>query len=304
MARKAASLPGAAPATSASLAGCCAPCGRGPGRRPCRRRARPAVQRRARRPVRPPPRSSGRARRGGRRPSLAGELVRSGAGEDQGEPGGGGERRGDEGTPLFFGPTRPRHRLGQDRRHDLGRRNGSRPSSRAITVTDWPDSSTTCSTAASSGPATIASSVENGATTPMHIRHAPQCCTLGVLTSVRWSRCVSGWSTVRRCSAPGSTLRRRNWSRRSGLSGSTASSSTSSTVSTARAAPPQLLRAARAAGCFGVVRTSHVSAHEIGAALDAGADGVLAPSVSSSVTPRRSSPRRTTRRSAAAAPPR
>jgi 4-hydroxy-2-oxoheptanedioate aldolase len=45
---------------------------------------------------------------------------------------------------------------------------------------------------------------------------------------------------------------------------------------------PQLLRAARAAGCFGVVRTSHVSAHEIGAALDAGADGVLAPSVSSS----------------------
>lgn len=42
-----------------------------------------------------------------------------------------------------------------------------------------------------------------------------------------------------------------------------------------------LLRAARAAGCSGVVRTSHVSAHEIGAALDAGADAVLAPSVSS-----------------------
>jgi 4-hydroxy-2-oxoheptanedioate aldolase len=43
---------------------------------------------------------------------------------------------------------------------------------------------------------------------------------------------------------------------------------------------PELLRAARASGCFGVVRTSAVSPHEIGAALDAGADGVLAPSVS------------------------
>jgi 2-keto-3-deoxy-L-rhamnonate aldolase RhmA len=44
---------------------------------------------------------------------------------------------------------------------------------------------------------------------------------------------------------------------------------------------PSMLRAARAAGCFGVVRTSHVSPHEIGASLDAGAAGVLAPSVSS-----------------------
>ncbi len=44
---------------------------------------------------------------------------------------------------------------------------------------------------------------------------------------------------------------------------------------------PDLLRAARATGCFGVVRTSHVSAREVGAALDAGADGVLAPGVSS-----------------------
>jgi 4-hydroxy-2-oxoheptanedioate aldolase len=44
---------------------------------------------------------------------------------------------------------------------------------------------------------------------------------------------------------------------------------------------PGLLRATRAARCFGVVRSSHVSAHEIGAALDAGADAVLAPGVSS-----------------------
>jgi 4-hydroxy-2-oxoheptanedioate aldolase len=44
---------------------------------------------------------------------------------------------------------------------------------------------------------------------------------------------------------------------------------------------PELLRAARASRCFGVVRTSGVSPHEIGAALDAGADGVLVPSVSS-----------------------
>lgn len=44
---------------------------------------------------------------------------------------------------------------------------------------------------------------------------------------------------------------------------------------------PGLLRATRAAGCLGVVRTSHVSAHEIGAALDAGAAGVLAPGVGS-----------------------
>ena len=47
------------------------------------------------------------------------------------------------------------------------------------------------------------------------------------------------------------------------------------------AALPGLLRAVRAARCFGVVRSSHVSAHEIGAALDAGADAVLAPGVSS-----------------------
>lgn len=44
---------------------------------------------------------------------------------------------------------------------------------------------------------------------------------------------------------------------------------------------PALLRACRATGCFGVVRASHVSAHEIGAALDAGADGVMAPGVGS-----------------------
>ena len=44
---------------------------------------------------------------------------------------------------------------------------------------------------------------------------------------------------------------------------------------------PGLLRAARAADCFGVVRSSGVSPHEIGAALDAGADGVLVPNVSS-----------------------
>ncbi len=44
---------------------------------------------------------------------------------------------------------------------------------------------------------------------------------------------------------------------------------------------PELLRAARAAGCFGIVRTSGVAPHEVGAALDAGAQGVLAPSVSS-----------------------
>ena len=44
---------------------------------------------------------------------------------------------------------------------------------------------------------------------------------------------------------------------------------------------PSMLRAARAAGCFAVVRTSHVAPHEIGAALDCGSAGVLAPSVSS-----------------------
>jgi len=44
---------------------------------------------------------------------------------------------------------------------------------------------------------------------------------------------------------------------------------------------PELLRAARAAGCFGVVRTSGLVPHEIGAALDAGAHGVLVPNVSS-----------------------
>jgi 4-hydroxy-2-oxoheptanedioate aldolase len=44
---------------------------------------------------------------------------------------------------------------------------------------------------------------------------------------------------------------------------------------------PGLLRAARASRCYGVVRTSGTSAHEIGAALDAGADGVLVPNVSS-----------------------
>jgi 4-hydroxy-2-oxoheptanedioate aldolase len=44
---------------------------------------------------------------------------------------------------------------------------------------------------------------------------------------------------------------------------------------------PNLLRAARATGCFAIVRTSHVSAREVCAALDAGADGVLAPGVSS-----------------------
>jgi 4-hydroxy-2-oxoheptanedioate aldolase len=44
---------------------------------------------------------------------------------------------------------------------------------------------------------------------------------------------------------------------------------------------PNLLRASRAAGCFGLVRVSHVAPPEIGAALDAGADGVLAPGVSS-----------------------
>jgi 2-keto-3-deoxy-L-rhamnonate aldolase RhmA len=43
---------------------------------------------------------------------------------------------------------------------------------------------------------------------------------------------------------------------------------------------PHLLRAARAGGCLAIVRTSHVSAREIGAALDAGADGVLTPGVS------------------------
>jgi 4-hydroxy-2-oxoheptanedioate aldolase len=46
---------------------------------------------------------------------------------------------------------------------------------------------------------------------------------------------------------------------------------------------PNLLRAARAGKCFGVVRTSHVSSHEVAAALDAGADGVLAPGVGSEV---------------------
>jgi 4-hydroxy-2-oxoheptanedioate aldolase len=44
---------------------------------------------------------------------------------------------------------------------------------------------------------------------------------------------------------------------------------------------PDLLRAARATGCFAAVRTSHVSAREVGAALDAGADAVLAPGVGS-----------------------
>ncbi len=44
---------------------------------------------------------------------------------------------------------------------------------------------------------------------------------------------------------------------------------------------PGLLRATTATGCFGMVRTSHVSAHEIGASLDAGADGVMAPGVGS-----------------------
>ena len=44
---------------------------------------------------------------------------------------------------------------------------------------------------------------------------------------------------------------------------------------------PDLLRAARAAGCAAMVRTSHVSAREVAASLDAGADGVLAPGVGS-----------------------
>jgi 4-hydroxy-2-oxoheptanedioate aldolase len=44
---------------------------------------------------------------------------------------------------------------------------------------------------------------------------------------------------------------------------------------------PALLRAARAAGCSAMVRTSHMSAREVGASLDAGADGVLAPGVGS-----------------------
>ena len=44
---------------------------------------------------------------------------------------------------------------------------------------------------------------------------------------------------------------------------------------------PALLRAARAAGCYAIVRTSHVAVHEVAAALDAGADGVLAPGVGS-----------------------
>jgi 2-keto-3-deoxy-L-rhamnonate aldolase RhmA len=46
---------------------------------------------------------------------------------------------------------------------------------------------------------------------------------------------------------------------------------------------PGLLRAARAAGCYAIVRTSHVAVHEVAAALDAGADGVLAPGVGSAV---------------------
>jgi 4-hydroxy-2-oxoheptanedioate aldolase len=44
---------------------------------------------------------------------------------------------------------------------------------------------------------------------------------------------------------------------------------------------PGLLRAVRASRCSGVVRSSHVAPHEIAAALDAGADAVLAPGVSS-----------------------
>jgi 4-hydroxy-2-oxoheptanedioate aldolase len=44
---------------------------------------------------------------------------------------------------------------------------------------------------------------------------------------------------------------------------------------------PALLRAVRASRCSGVVRSSHVAPHEIAAALDAGADAVLAPGVSS-----------------------
>ncbi len=71
--------------------------------------------------------------------------------------------------PLFFGPTTPMQpgslRIAATA---SAARAGSRRSSRAMTLTDWPDAPTTCSTAASSGPATIASSVENGATTPMH----------------------------------------------------------------------------------------------------------------------------------------
>ena len=44
---------------------------------------------------------------------------------------------------------------------------------------------------------------------------------------------------------------------------------------------PGMLRAARASGCAAFVRTSHVSPNEIGASLDAGADGILAPGIGS-----------------------
>lgn len=44
---------------------------------------------------------------------------------------------------------------------------------------------------------------------------------------------------------------------------------------------PDLLRAARAGGCFAAVRTAELSVHQVGAALDGGADAVLCPGVSS-----------------------
>ena len=44
---------------------------------------------------------------------------------------------------------------------------------------------------------------------------------------------------------------------------------------------PHCSAPARAAGCYAIVRTSHVAVHEVAAALDAGADGVLAPGVGS-----------------------
>ena len=107
-------------------------------------------------------------------PSLAGELVSGGARQNQGEPRGTGKRRSDEGTPAVLrADDADTAGLGQDRRDGLRRPSGIALASWAMILTGWPAAATTASTAASSGPATIASSVENGATTPMHISGTP-----------------------------------------------------------------------------------------------------------------------------------
>ena len=106
---------------------------------------------------------------------VTGQLVGGGTWQNERKSGCRGQRGGSERTATVL---RSDHadatRLGEDRRHRSGGTGGIAP----IVTGDDPDGlgrmrSTTRSTAASSGPATIASSVENGATTPMHSPATP-----------------------------------------------------------------------------------------------------------------------------------